>query len=224
MIRPDVPHVAMISDAARGIGATIARELHAGGWCLSLGLRDPAAAPVAGDTVLAHRFDPQDPAAAALWRDATLARFGRIDGLVLNAGAALAETAPQDGALMTLAAPMRLAQLVLPALEAAKGRIVVLSALSGAQRAMAPDELYERSKFAVDGLASGLRQCGQDGAVRTTAIRPSFVAADTAAGALAAAQMTPPEDLARIVRIVLELPPTASLPEIPVHYSVEDCL
>lgn len=230
MMVPGVAPVAMISGASRGIGAAVAGELAAHGWRLSLGLRDPAACPIDGPDVLAHRFDALDPASEIAWRDATLARFGRIDGLVLNAGilirkSVLEATAEDFDAIMAVnvKSPMRLAQLAWPALEAAQGRIIVMSSLSGKRVKSAGSGLYGMSKFAVTGLAAGLRQCGKDNGVRTTAICPSFVASDMSAGALEADRMTRAEDLAQIIRTVLELPPTASLPEIPVHYTVEDC-
>ena len=60
--------------------------------------------------------------------------------------------------------------------------------------------------------------------MRTTAICPSFVATDMAAGIAGdTAELTQPEDIAAIVETVLGLPPTASISDIPVHWSVEDC-
>ncbi len=81
------------------------------------------------------------------------------------------------------------------------------------------------SKFAVVALGHALRQCGKESGVRSTIICPSFVATDMG-NALAGRdsnELTQPEDIARIVHMVLELPVTASISEIPVHFSVEDC-
>jgi len=36
-------------------------------------------------------------------------------------------------------------------------------------------------------------------------------------------ELTRPEDIAVIAETVLNLPPTASIADIPVHWSVEDC-
>lgn len=180
--------------------------------------------------MLAHRFDATDPDSERAWCAATLARFGRIDGLVLNAGILIRKTVLEASEAefdeimaVNVKSPMRLAQLVWPALEAVQGRIVILSSLSGKRVKSPGSGLYALSKFAVTGLAAGLRQCGKHSGVRTTAICPSFVASDMAAGAGVSEEITRPEDLARIIRTVLELPPSASLPEIAVHYSVEDC-
>ncbi len=61
--------------------------------------------------------------------------------------------------------------------------------------------------------------------VRATAICPGFVAADMVARlGLDMAQLTQPHDIARIVQLVLELPPTASISEIPLSWTVEENL
>src|SRR5215216_4525448 len=81
--------VAMISGASRGIGLAIARELKQAGLALSLGVRRPGEFrdPLAADgEVLVHPYDAHERDAAKAWVDATIARFGRIDVLVNNAG------------------------------------------------------------------------------------------------------------------------------------------
>lgn len=90
------PHpVALITGAARRVGATIARRLHAAGFDVALHYRSPGAdldALVAelesarpGST-LALQADLADTAASAALVPAILARFGRLDALVNNAG------------------------------------------------------------------------------------------------------------------------------------------
>src|ERR1051325_1521943 len=83
--------VAMISGANRGIGLAIARELKAAGLALSLGIRRPddfTDALAESADVLVHRYDAHEREAAKAWVDATIARFGRLDVLVNNAGIA----------------------------------------------------------------------------------------------------------------------------------------
>src|SRR5579863_6967996 len=92
MLSPE-NRVVMISGGNRGIGLAIARTLLAKGYRLSLGARDPGKTAAAlgaagGERVLAAAFDARDRAIAAAWAAATARQFGRIDGLVNNAGSA----------------------------------------------------------------------------------------------------------------------------------------
>jgi NAD(P)-dependent dehydrogenase (short-subunit alcohol dehydrogenase family) len=208
--------------------------MQAEGWNISLGLRDLTSAP---DGSFACPYDARDPASEIEWVARTLQRFGRLDGLVLNAGihstATVLEAPPEEfDTIMevNVKSPLRLAQLAWPHLERLTdsklqpGRIVLMSSLSG-KRVKSPNSgLYGISKFALMGLAQGLRQCGKGNRIRTTAICPSFVATDMAAGIVDdVSDLTQPKDIADIVATVLGLPPSASVAEIPVHWSVEDC-
>ncbi|WP_245410979.1 SDR family NAD(P)-dependent oxidoreductase [Microvirga flavescens] len=225
--------VAMISGASRGIGAAIAHRLVENGWAVSLGLRDPANAPLHGEAVLACRFDAEDPDSEAVWVSDTVARFGRLDGLVHNAGVMLPinvlDATDQDFArtfAINVRSPMRLTALAWPHLAKERpGRIVVMSSLSGKRIKSPSSGLYGMSKFALMGFAHALRQSGRDTGIRTTAICPSFVATDMSRDLTSQdpSLLTQPEDLARIVHMVLELPPTASIAEVPVHWTVEEC-
>src|SRR5262250_2977166 len=85
--------VVMVSGANRGIGLAIARALHERGYTLSLGARDQASldrATSGFDTarVMRASYDAAKPTTSEAWVKATVERFGRIDGLVNNAGIA----------------------------------------------------------------------------------------------------------------------------------------
>ncbi|MFD2173998.1 SDR family NAD(P)-dependent oxidoreductase [Rhodobacter lacus] len=225
--------VAMVSGASRGIGAAIAARLLEAGWRVSLGVRNPERlSPSAGDRLVC-RYDAMDAASEKRWMEETIARFGRLDGLVLNAGIMIPKTvleASEEDFDTTFAvnvkSPMRLAQLAWPHLEKAPaGRVVTLSSLSGKRVKSPGSSLYALSKFAVLALSHGLRQCGKESGVRATVICPSYVATDMGLALTSPdpATLTQPEDIAKIVHMVLDLPKTASISEIPVHYSVEDC-
>ena len=86
--------VFMVAAASRGLGFGIASALAAEGASLSLGsrsidsiqgaakeLRDKYRVPAAG-----YVFDAVDAGSIAEWSAATIADFGRIDGVVVNAG------------------------------------------------------------------------------------------------------------------------------------------
>ncbi len=90
MLSPE-GRVIMISGAARGIGLATSRLLAERGYSLSLGVRDPKAIEpgIFGGDVLVVRWDATEAATSEAWAVQTVERFGRIDGIVLNAGVAL---------------------------------------------------------------------------------------------------------------------------------------
>jgi NAD(P)-dependent dehydrogenase (short-subunit alcohol dehydrogenase family) len=110
--------VAIVTGASRGIGRAIAQLLSAEGMRVVLAARsaDPlreVAASLRGES-LVQALDLREPEAPAALVAATLARFGRIDALVNNAGATvrgdfLALTDPQwqDGFALKFHAAMR---------------------------------------------------------------------------------------------------------------------
>ncbi len=222
--------VVMITGANRGLGKAIAEELAAKGWDLSLGMRRPVPAGAA----LVHPFEATEPASAAAWVNATVERFGRIDAIVNNAGIMIpksvvdADEAELDAVLdVNLKGPWRLARAAWPHLAAAgEGRIVTIVSLSGKRVKAARSGLYSVSKFAALGLAHALRHAGWEAGVRSTAICPGFVATDMARGLTEKdpATMTQAADIARIVGLVLDLPNTASIAEVPVNCTIEDVI
>jgi NADP-dependent 3-hydroxy acid dehydrogenase YdfG len=222
--------VAMISGANRGIGAAIAHQLAAGGWRLSLGVRQPAAM-AADAATLVHRFDARQ-AAEADWVAATVARFGRIDAVINNAGQMIAksviEASDDDlaGLLeVNVQSPLRLVRAAWPHLAASgRGRVVTVASLSGKRVKSAKSGLYAMTKFAAVALGHAIRQSGWDLGIRSTVLCPGFVATDMARGltAIPDAAMTQPEDLARLVALVLDLPNTASVAELAVNGQLEE--
>ncbi|MFK3777592.1 SDR family NAD(P)-dependent oxidoreductase [Agrobacterium sp. NPDC089420] len=224
--------VVVISGASRGIGAAVAQTMLDAGWAASLGMRNPAASAFSGPDVLNCRYDALDPASERSWFAQTLATYGRIDALVLNAGMMIKKSVLEatDDDFDTIFAvnvksPMRLSQYAWPHLEKGPGRIVILSSLSGKRIKSDGSGLYGMSKFALTALSHALRQCGRESGVRSTAICPSFVATDMSSTLTGVdpALLTQPEDIAAIVRSVLSLPSRVSIADIPVHWSVEDC-
>ena len=85
--------------------------------------------------------------------------------------------------------------------------------------------VYAMSKFAAVGLAHALRRSGHPLGIRVTAICPSLVNTDMTASYRAEVpgeKMTQPEDVARIIRTVIELTSTASVAEVPINFAMED--
>ncbi len=88
-------NVAVVTGAARGIGLAIAERFLADGYCVALldidaqTLQQTAARLGTRPDVLAVECDVADPPRVANAVDAVVARFGRIDALVNNAGIAI---------------------------------------------------------------------------------------------------------------------------------------
>jgi NAD(P)-dependent dehydrogenase (short-subunit alcohol dehydrogenase family) len=226
----------MISGANRGIGLSIARELKQAGLTLSLGIRrpgdfsDPLAA--AGE-VLIHGYDAHDRNAATPWVDATIARFGRIDVLVNNAGISQfvgleegTEDDLDDLLAVNVKAPYRLIRAALPHLKASgSGRVINVASLSG-KRVMGLNAGYQMSKHAIVALTHAVRRIGWEHGIRATALCPGFVGTDMTAHVtdLPRDQMTDPADLARLVATVVALPNTAAVAELLVNCRYEHML
>jgi NAD(P)-dependent dehydrogenase (short-subunit alcohol dehydrogenase family) len=223
--------VAMISGANRGIGQAIARELDRAGFALSLGIRRPD--PAASDAALVFPYEARDRAAAAAWVDATIARFGRIDVLVNNAGISpfIGLEDGDDAGLddlfeINVKAPFRLIRAALPHLKrAGAGRVINVASLSG-KRVMGLNAGYQMSKHAVVALTHAVRRAGWEHGIRATALCPGLVATDMVAHVSdpPREEMTDPDDLARLVATVVQLPNTAAIAELLVNCRYEHML
>jgi len=225
--------VVMISGANRGIGRAVAKRLAGRGYALSLGARRlDSLAELAGERIFTHAYDAVHLASAEDWVEDTFERFGRIDGLVNNAGILL-EASLEDGDeaafdrlwQVNVKGPLRLTRLALPHLKASgAGRVVNLVSLSG-KRIKGDNAGYAMSKFAALALSHATRRAGWDRGVRVCAVCPSFVATDMTTAArerVPGEAMIQPADLAELVATVLALPNTASVAELLVNYTFED--
>jgi NAD(P)-dependent dehydrogenase (short-subunit alcohol dehydrogenase family) len=162
-----------------------------------------------------------------------MAQFGRIDGLVNNAGISLPVTIEDDNEAdldrvwaVNVKAPLSMIRLALPYLRASgSGRIVNVGSLSG-KRVRNDNVAYNMSKFAVMAVTHGARRLGWDDGVRATALCPSFVRTEMTAGVtkIGRDEMIDPADLAELVATVMALPNTASIAELLVNCRLEDTL
>ena len=232
MLTPE-GRVIMISGANRGIGFATARELAKSGFRLSLGARDPETvdtASIGGETHVA-RWDATDPESTDRWATETSNRYGRIDGIVMNAGVSFStgledtdETAFDMMWEVNFKGPLRLARAAMPHLrKSGHGRVVNIVSLAGKRLLRASVLGYSASKFASLALTHAIRHDGWDDGIRATAICPGLV--DTQ---MVADVETPPgqfkidpETIAETVGYALSLPNNAVVAEILVNSRLE---
>ncbi len=180
--------VIIITGASAGIGLETARHLHRGGARLVLAARDSN-----GLDALEHELpgavalptDVTDPAQAVRLVEETVARFGRIDVLVNNAGRAMARPVEHidladysDLLDLNVVAPLRLMQLVIPLMrQQGAGQIVNVS--SQASTKYIPFIAgYASTKFALNNLSLTAREeLAKDG-ITVSIVKPGIVDTD----------------------------------------------
>lgn len=230
--------VVMVSGANRGIGLAITRKLLEKGYSVSAGARDPqslreALAEAPQNRLVACRYDAADRSTHQSWLDKTLARFGRLDGLVNNAGTSNTfsieegEEADLDALwAINVKGPLFMTRICMPHLKASgSGRVINVASLSG-KRVRNENIAYNMTKHAVMALTHGTRRIGWDHGVRATAVCPSFVATDLTDGVtkVSREEMIDPADFAEITALALALPNTAAMAEMLVNCRLEDTL
>ncbi|MGQ9370620.1 SDR family oxidoreductase [Azospirillum sp. A39] len=160
-----MPRTVLITGASSGFGAATARLFAAHGWNVVATMRRPEMGDglAALDSVMVARLDVEDPASIGAAVDAALARFGRIDVLVNNAGFGLFgvfESTPpakvREQFAVNLFGLMDVTRAVLPHFRANRsGTIVNVSSGAGAF-ALPMISLYCASKFALEGFSESL--------------------------------------------------------------------
>jgi pteridine reductase len=181
--------VVLVTGAARRVGATIARTLHAAGYDIALHHRHSAGEAASlraelererpGSTLGVQADLAAVERLSALIED-VLARYGRLDALVNNASAfyptpigSVTPTHWNELFASNAQAPFFLVQAALPALRAARGAVVNLVDIY-AERALAGHPVYVMAKAA---LAAMTRTLAQDlgPEVRINGVAPGAV-------------------------------------------------
>jgi len=176
----------LVTGSSSGIGRATVERLARDGWKVFAAVRDPADAPAAGvgaGEVVPIVLDVTEAislaAAATEVREAT---GGSLDALVSNAGI------PVGGALeavepeqlreildVNVIGAVAVAQVLLPQLRAARGRILIVGSLGG-RVAFPFAGPYHASKYALEGLADSLRAELRPQGVTVGLIEPGPVA------------------------------------------------
>src|SRR6476469_4524103 len=207
---------ALVTGASTGIGQATALRLARAGWTVLAGVRDDAAgsrlaaeaAERGGASVEPIALDVTDARqiadAAALLASRGGSGPGRLDALVNNAGIGVGgplELIPIDDVRRQLdvnvVGQVAVTQAMLPALRAARGRIVFVSSVGG-RVAMAFTAPYAASKHAIEAIGDALRVELRTSGVQVALVEPGSVATPIWDKARAEGeQLTVPEGLQR---------------------------
>jgi NADP-dependent 3-hydroxy acid dehydrogenase YdfG len=209
--------VALVTGASRGVGAGVARALAREG--VSLGLASRSGDDLGLEGAVAGPADVRRAADVQRIVDETVARFGRLDIVVANAGVGaygpFLDLDPEHleeivdvnvkGTLYTVRA-------ALPhLLEAEEADVVTLASVAGL-RGLPLEAVYCASKFAQVGFTRSLDHELRERGVRCTNVCPGGVATDFAMGRGRTPDMPElktmmsPEDVAEVVVFVLTRP------------------
>jgi 3-oxoacyl-[acyl-carrier protein] reductase len=155
----------------------------------------------------------------------TMARFGRIDLLVNNAGTyregdidELTEAEWDEVQAVNLKGAFLCTKAVLPVMKRQRSGYVVNIASVAGKTGFGGASAYCASKFGLVGLTESLLEEGVGHNIRATVICPGYVATPMVAGvSVPASEMIPPEDIGRIVVGLLQLAPVTVIKEIVVQ-------
>lgn len=179
--------VALVTGASGGIGAAVARSLAEQG--VRLGLASRSGGDLGIDGSIAAPCDVRDPAAVGAFVEQIVARFGRLDIVIANAGVGaygpFLELDPGNleemldtnvkGTIYTIRA-------ALPhLLESDRADIVTVASEAG-RRGLPFEAVYSASKFAQVGFTRALDHELRPQGVRCTNVCPGGVATEFAMG------------------------------------------
>jgi 3-oxoacyl-[acyl-carrier protein] reductase len=217
--------VALITGASRGIGSAIATTLAAEGARVALASRSGDDAGIPG--ALAQACDVRDASALQSMAEATAARFGGIDILVVNAGVGaygpfldLDPAHIEEMIDVNVKGAIYAARAALPHLLKSDAADFVMIASEAGRRGLPFEAVYCASKFAQVGLTAALDHELREQGVRCTNICPGGVATDFAMGRGRTpdmpqlAGMMQPQDVAEAVRFVVTRPRTHRILEV----------
>lgn len=214
--------VAYITGGSKGIGLGIAQQLLYEGMNVAITSRSMEAAVSAADTlqgdrakIMALASDVGSMASETAAVQSVLARFGRIDVVVANAGVghfapidSLTETQWKETIDTNLTGVFNSVKASLEALKQSKGYIITIASLAGTNF-FANGSAYNASKFGLVGFTQAimldLRQYG----IKVTTIMPGSVAThfNNHIPSDADAWKIQPEDIGQMVADLLHMHP-----------------
>ncbi|HEU0303143.1 MAG TPA: SDR family oxidoreductase [Gaiellaceae bacterium] len=165
----------LITGSSTGIGEAGARHFAARGWRVLAGVRKAGDAPADTEEVLLDVTDGEAIASVA-------GRVERLDGLVANAGIAVVaplEFLPLDELRhqleVNVVGQLAVTQAFMPALRAARGRIVIVGSIAG-KSALPFLGAYAMSKHALEAMADSLRVELRPDRIHVSIVEPGTIA------------------------------------------------
>lgn len=182
------PKVWFITGASRGFGLEVARAALARGDYVAATARRPEAVAAAlgtHDRLLSLALDVTSEAQAVAAAEAAVARFGRIDVLLNNAGYGLLGAVEESSAdeveklfATNVFGLLNVTRAVLPHMRrTGSGHVVNISSIGG-YSAYAGWGVYGATKFAVEGLTEALAIELEPLGIHATVVEPGFFRTD----------------------------------------------
>lgn len=205
----------LVTGAGRGIGLELARQYAADGWEVIATVRDPDGAPgLAAPGIRVETLDMRDFEALAAFP----ARLGGapLDLFVANAGISRAKwirnaedaEAWQEVHAVNAVAPTLLAELLLPLVEAAGGRMAAISSEMGSIAGSSGGYIgYRSSKAALNAAWRALALGWQGRPVTLLLLHPGWVQTDMGGPS---APLPVEDSVAGMRRVIAGLPRSAS--------------
>ncbi len=221
--------IAVVTGAGRGIGEAIARRLAAMGATVVLIARDTSQIErvrqeiaAAGGIAEAAPCDLQKEDEIDALGKRIRSTYARCDILVNNAGIGnqgkpLHQMAVEDwDKLMAtnLRAPFLMIRALAPfMIEAARGHIVNISSLAG-KNPLPNGAAYSASKWGLNGLTYSVAEELRAHGIRVSAVAPGSVNTRFGSGAKDGSKKIQPEDIARVVAMIVTQSPQSFVSEV----------
>ena len=239
MLKPN-NRVILISGASSGIGLAVAKLLLEEGYNLSLGVRNIEKtknlfSKCKSQNYIIEKFEATDLKTIDSWVENTINIFGKIDGLINNAGI-LKIVSFDEGEIeelnelwkVNVVAPFYLTKLCLPHIKKTNyGRIINIASTDGKRYRESVSVGYSMVKHALVSMSHATRIAGWNDGIRVTAICPGAVDTNLLngiPGVTTSKQRLKPETIAYTVSYVLSLPNNASVAELPINARVESTI
>jgi NAD(P)-dependent dehydrogenase (short-subunit alcohol dehydrogenase family) len=175
----------LVTGSSSGIGRATVRRLDGAGWKVFAGVRKEEDAATLREES-SQRLEPllldvTDAGAIAAAAERIGAEPGGLDGLVDNAGGAVAgplEALPIEDFRrqieLNLTAQLAVTQAMLPAIRTARGRVVMVSSMGG-RVALPLTGAYHAAKFGLEAVGDSLRQELAPWGIKVVLIEPGSI-------------------------------------------------